>query len=71
MICLRDNRFDIYARKLEKRYKVFTAWDPDKYYLGKEGDYLAVREDDLSDFYIIAANIFVKTYLPAEKQPSG
>lgn len=69
--CTATGETGIYARKLEKRYKVFTAWDPDKYYLGKEGDYLAVREDDLSDFYIIAANIFVKTYLPAEKQPSG
>ena len=56
----------IYARELEKRYKVFTAWDRDNYYLGKKGDFLAVREDDLSDFYIIERSIFEKTYTPVK-----
>lgn len=52
----------IYARELTSRIKVFTAWDPDKYYLGLPGDFLAVRMDDLSDIYIIAKRIFEKTY---------
>ena len=52
----------IYAKEITGRVKVFTAWDPDKYYLGREGDYLAVRLDDLSDIYVIERNIFFKTY---------
>ena len=52
----------IYARVLDHRVKVFTKWDPDKYYLGVPGDYLAVRADDNKDVYIIAKDIFGKTY---------
>lgn len=52
----------IYARVLDHRVKVFTKWDPDKYYLGIPGDYLAVRADDNKDVYIIAKDIFGKTY---------
>ena len=52
----------IYAKEITGRMKVFTAWDPDKYYLGRPGDYLAVRVDDLSDVYVIERGIFAKTY---------
>lgn len=52
----------IYAKELDHRVKVFTSWDPDKYYLGVPGDYLAVRADDLSDVYIIAKDIFYRSY---------
>ena len=52
----------IYAKELDHRVKVFTSWDPDKYYLGVQGDYLAVRADDLSDVYIIAKGIFYRSY---------
>ena len=55
----------IYARALDHRVKIFTTWDPDKYYLGIPGDYMAVRCDDLSDIYIIAKDIFEKTYRKA------
>ena len=57
----------IYAKVLDHRVKVFTSWDPDKYYLGLAGDYLAVRTDDLSDVYIIAKDIFQRTYAPSEE----
>jgi len=60
--CVANGGATIYARKLDHRVKVFTAWDPDKYYLGKPGDFLAVRTDDTSDIYIIAKNIFELTY---------
>ena len=52
----------IYARELDHRVKVFTTWDPDKYYLGVPGDYLAMRADDLKDVYVIAKDIFVRSY---------
>ena len=52
----------IYAKQIDHRIKIFTTWDPDNYYLGVPGDYMAVRTDDLKDVYIIARNIFEKTY---------
>ncbi|MCR5670876.1 MAG: DHH family phosphoesterase [Butyrivibrio sp.] len=61
--CVAAGGGGIYARELDHRVKVFTRWDPDKYYLGKEGDYLAARVDDPSDVYVIAREIFEKTYI--------
>lgn len=52
----------IYAKELTHRVKVFTAWDEEKYMVGKRGDYLAVRKDDSHDIYVIERNIFAETY---------
>lgn len=60
--CVALGTGSIYAKELGHRVKVFTAWDSDKYYLGLPGDYLAVTENDLHDVYVIAKNIFVRTY---------
>lgn len=60
--CVANGGVGIYAKKLDHRVKVFTTWDREKYYLGVPGDYQAVREDDLTDTYIIAGTIFYKTY---------
>ncbi|MCR4605338.1 MAG: DHH family phosphoesterase [Eubacterium sp.] len=60
--CVTTGEINIFAKKLEKPVKVFTAWDPDKYYLGNVGDYLAVREDDMHDIYVIKGDIFDRTY---------
>ena len=62
--CISIGGEGIYVRELKERLKVFTAWDREKYYLGRPGDYLAVRADDTSDFYIIKREIFEKTYEP-------
>ena len=68
--CISKGGGGIYARELDHRVKVFTTWDKDKYYLGKEGDYLAVRTDDLSDVYVIARDIFDNTYEKTNTPPS-
>ena len=57
----------IYAKEITGRVKVFTIWDRDKYYLGRTGDYLAVRVDDPSDVYVIEGGIFAKTYEVCEE----
>ena len=55
----------IYAKKLTKGAKVFTAWDKEKYFLGEAGDYLACRKDDLHDIYVIKDRLFDQLYRKA------
>ena len=52
----------IYARPLTRWIKLFTAWDEEKYYTGKPGDYIATREDDPHDIYIIKGRLFDQLY---------
>lgn len=52
----------IYATQLKKRSKVFNKYNKDEYFLGREGDYLAIRVDDIHDMYIIKQDIFEETY---------
>lgn len=61
-VCVPTGNVKIYARELTKGVKVFTAWDKEKYMLGKPGDYLAVRCDDLHDVYVVEKDIFDKSY---------
>ena len=60
--CYATSNSTIYAKPLDHRVKIFTHWDRDKYSLGKPGDFLAVRGDNLDDVYIIEKSIFFKTY---------
>jgi phosphoglycolate phosphatase len=53
---------NIYARPLKKGVKVFTAWDKEKYYLGNVGDFIAFREDDPHDIYVIKGSLFDRLY---------
>ena len=62
MMCVPTGEVQIYARPLTKGVKVFTAWDKEKYMLGRPGDYLAVRRNDLHDVYVVEKDIFAKTY---------
>ena len=52
----------IFAAPLTHPVKIFTEWDQDRYMSGQVGDYLACRSDDYHDIYVIAGNIFEKTY---------
>ncbi len=61
-VCIANGETHIHARELTGRVKVFTAWDREKYTLGRPGDYLAVRCDDRHDIYIVERDIFFKTY---------
>lgn len=61
-VCYSTGQNRIYAKQLTSTVKVFTAWDPNRYLLGRPGDYLAVREDDLHDVYVIERDIFGKSY---------
>jgi phosphoglycolate phosphatase len=55
----------IRATPLLKDTKVFSHWDPEKYFCGVKGDYLAANEGNYEDCYIINCDIFTETYAPA------
>ena len=57
----------IFAKPLDHEVKLFTAWDDDKYYSGHVGDYIAVREDDPHDIYVINGRLFDQLYKPAAR----
>ncbi len=63
--CIARGGTQIYAKELTGRVKIFTAWDEEKYMLGREGDFLAVRCDDRHDIYVVEREIFFETYAPA------
>ncbi len=65
--CVSTGENYIYVKELDHRVKIFTEWDADKYMLGRDGDYLAARKDDLHDIYVIERNIFMKTYEPVNE----
>lgn len=56
----------IYAKPLDEYVKLFTAWDEEKYYSGRPGDHIAVREDDSHDIYIINERLFDRLYRGVE-----
>lgn len=61
-VCIPTGEVKIYAKPLERGVKVFTNWDKEKYMLGRPGDYLAVRCDDLHDIYVVEKDIFARSY---------
>lgn len=65
--CISTGDVTIYAKQISGRIKVFTAWDKEKYMLGRPGDYMAVRMDDYHDIYVIAQDVFEQTYEPVSE----
>lgn len=61
-LCFPDNKPKIRAILLSHRTKVYPVNGNGEYYLGRAGDYMAVRIDDYSDVYIIQQDIFEQTY---------
>jgi len=61
-VCFANGEKIVKAKPVEKRTKVFTYWDTEKYYSGKPGDFLVANENDLGDCYIVNERIFHKTY---------
>ena len=66
-LCYPKTENAIYATALDERTKVFPVSEED-YYLGRPGDYLAIRADDITDIYIIQKDIFQQTYERKEQE---
>ncbi|MBO4863647.1 MAG: DHH family phosphoesterase [Eubacterium sp.] len=52
----------VYAKPLTTHVKLFTAWDEEKYYSGVPGDFIASREDDPHDIYVIRRRLMDQLY---------
>ncbi|MCI8516943.1 MAG: recombinase RecJ [Hungatella sp.] len=69
--CISRDISKVYARRLDRRTKLFTQWDKEKYMLGEKEDYLVARKDDPRDLYIVKKDIFSRIYtLCQEEQES-
>ena len=64
--CCSTGEVVINARPLLKKTKVFTSWDYSHYMSGEIGDYIALRQDDGRDVYIVRKDIFAQTYEAVE-----
>lgn len=61
-ICYPKQNEGIYVKPLEVRTKVFGKDRGEEYFLGRPGDYLAIRCDDIEDMYVIQEDVFGKSY---------
>ena len=61
-MCYSNGGGVVYAKKANKPLKVYTRWDRERYTVGKPGDYLVCRCEDLNDVYIIEEETFGMTY---------
>lgn len=61
-LCYPKTNGGIYAVALECRTKVFNPYNNGEYFVGRQGDFLAIRKDDLKDIYIIRKEIFYESY---------
>ena len=60
--CLAMGAVKVYAKQLTHGVKIFTKEDERDCMTGEVGDYLAIREDDAHDIYVIEERIFKITY---------
>ncbi len=60
--CINSKEQYIYVSELKKPIKIFTAYEREKYLYGRERDYLAVAENDLTNVFIVDQQEINKIY---------
>lgn len=60
--CIAKAGVPILTKQLTKALKLYTMWDEENYMYGRPGDYVAMRQGNPTDVYIIMGRIFDKTY---------
>ena len=66
-LCIPTGQYTIHAKCMNHHVKIFKEWNEDSYLLGKAGDYLAVRGNDIRDVYMIDKNVFESGYILEEE----
>ena len=69
--CISRGSEYVYIKPIESSVKIFTVWDANNYIRGTKGDYIAIRENDLSDFNIVEKELFRKTYERADQEEAN
>jgi len=65
--CRACSRSQIYAKPIDHIHKIYTVWDPQNYYVGNPGDYIACKYNDKKDIYIIRKDVFELSYEEIEE----
>lgn len=60
--CVTKSSEYVYMKPIESSVKIFSVWDANNYIRGTKGDYIAIRENDLSDFFIVEKDLCRKMY---------
>lgn len=67
-VCVPRGKKIIYARKLDRKVKLFREDDANQQYtLGRAGDYLVDSSDQMNSVYIMKKELFEKTYRNAQE----
>lgn len=66
-MCYPKGNTRVYAYRLPHRAKIFPGDGTGDYFLGRMGDYMVIRADDIHDIYIIQREIFEYTYERVEE----
>lgn len=61
-VCMTKGDTLLYAKKLDKAVKVFSPQNQGKYVLGRPGDYLTVRKDNLSEVTVMTREALEKGF---------
>ena len=61
-LCMPKGDTLLYAKKLDKAVKIFAPHNRGKYVLGRPGDYLTVRKDNLSEVTVMNQDTFEKGF---------
>lgn len=61
-LCVPIGELHIYAKPLERRVKVFTENNKNKYMPGRPGDYLVVRGDSPRDIRVVEKKVFEEDF---------
>jgi phosphoglycolate phosphatase len=57
-VCIPTGKNPVRAKKLEHNVKIFSEWDKSKYMKGRIGDYLVIRNNNLSDVFTMDGALF-------------
>ena len=70
-VCVPKGSYQIQARQLDHKVKLFRDEAEDTYLLGREGDYLVEISEEPSQFTVMERELFEKTYHRASVEPEA